>query len=44
VRNGITDLDLRVSPVPLPVATALGAFLAAVAAQPAGDDVVRNVR
>jgi MoaA/NifB/PqqE/SkfB family radical SAM enzyme len=44
VRNGITDLDLRVSPVPLPVATALDAFLAAVAAQPAGDDVVRNVR
>ena len=44
VRHGVTDTDLRVAPDPLPVDAALDAFLEAIAAQPAGEDVVRNVR
>jgi MoaA/NifB/PqqE/SkfB family radical SAM enzyme len=44
VRAGVTDLDLRVSPEALPLGGALEAFLDAVSALPAGDDVVRNVR
>ncbi len=44
VRNGVTDLDLRVGPAILPLEEPLRAFLAAVARTPAGDDVVRNVR
>lgn len=44
VRGGVTDLDLRVSAAILPLAEALRAFLDAVAADPAGADVVRNIR
>jgi MoaA/NifB/PqqE/SkfB family radical SAM enzyme len=44
VRDGKTDLDLRVRPEALPLARSLEAFLEAVAALPAGEDVVRNVR
>ncbi|MGL6280344.1 MAG: hypothetical protein ACRC50_12420, partial [Gaiella sp.] len=44
VRHGVTDLDLRVGEQPLPLDTALAAFLAVVEARPLGDDVVRNVR
>jgi MoaA/NifB/PqqE/SkfB family radical SAM enzyme len=44
VRHGVTDTDLRVARTALPVAAALDAFLEAIAALPAGDDVVRNVR
>ena len=44
VRDGSTDLDLRVAPAGTGLGDALEAFLAAVAVLPAGDDVVRNVR
>jgi MoaA/NifB/PqqE/SkfB family radical SAM enzyme len=44
VRGGVTDLDLRVSAEIMPLAEPLRAFLDAVAADPAGADVVRNVR
>ncbi len=44
VRDGVTDLDLRVAPAPLPFQTALDAFLTAVEERPTGDDVLRNVR
>ena len=44
VRNGVADTDLRVATAALPVSAALDAFLETIAAQPAGDDVVRNVR
>jgi MoaA/NifB/PqqE/SkfB family radical SAM enzyme len=44
VRHGATDIDLRVSSQTLPLADSVEAFLDAVAALPAGEDVVRNVR
>jgi MoaA/NifB/PqqE/SkfB family radical SAM enzyme len=44
VRRGVTDLDLRVSPEVLPLDRPLRAFLDTVAGDPAGADVVRNVR
>jgi MoaA/NifB/PqqE/SkfB family radical SAM enzyme len=44
VRDGVTDIDLRVAPREADLAEALEAFLAAVTALPSGDDVVRNVR
>ncbi len=44
VRGGVTDLDLLVSRQTAPLAEAARRFLAVVADQPVGDDVVRNVR
>jgi MoaA/NifB/PqqE/SkfB family radical SAM enzyme len=44
VRDGVTDHDLRVCSLALPVADALQAFVDTVAALPTGADVVRNVR
>ncbi len=44
VRNGVTDLDLRVSPTVLPLEEPLRAFLDRVGGGPAGADVTRNVR
>lgn len=44
VRHGITDLDLLVSRQIDPLEAALQRFLRIVAEQPAGTDVVRNIR
>ena len=44
VRHGVTDLDLLVSRQVRPLDAALGRFLRVVADQPAGTDVVRNIR
>jgi MoaA/NifB/PqqE/SkfB family radical SAM enzyme len=44
VRHGVTDLDLLVSRQVMPLEAALGRFLRVVADQPAGTDVVRNIR
>lgn len=44
VRHGVTDLDLLVSRQVDPLETALQRFLRIVAEQPAGTDVVRNIR
>jgi len=44
VRHGVTDLDLLVSRQVRPLEAALDRFLRVVADQPAGTDVVRNIR
>jgi MoaA/NifB/PqqE/SkfB family radical SAM enzyme len=44
VRHGVTDLDLLVSRQVRPLAAAADRFLRVVAEQPAGTDVVRNIR
>jgi MoaA/NifB/PqqE/SkfB family radical SAM enzyme len=44
VRHGVTDLDLLVSRRTAPLEIPARAFLALVADQPVGDDVVRNIR
>jgi hypothetical protein len=44
VRHGVTDVDLLVSRQIDPLAAAVGRFLRVVADQPAGTDVVRNIR
>ncbi len=44
VRNGVTDLDLLVSRQVAPLEAALGRFLRVVGNQPAGTDVVQNIR
>lgn len=44
VRNGVTDLDLLVARQTSPLREAAGRFLRVVADQPAGTDVVRNIR
>lgn len=44
VRHGVTDLDLLVSRQVRPLEAALGRFLGIVGDQPAGTDVVRNIR
>jgi MoaA/NifB/PqqE/SkfB family radical SAM enzyme len=44
VRHGVTDLDLLVSRRIAPLEVPARAFLALVADQPVGDDVVRNIR
>ena len=44
VRNGVTDIDLLVSSQVAPLDAALARFLRAVAEQPAGTDVARNIR
>ncbi|MBA2295264.1 MAG: radical SAM protein [Actinobacteria bacterium] len=44
VRHGVTDLDLLVARQVRPLQAALDRFLRIVAHQPAGTDVVRNIR
>ncbi len=44
VRHGVTDLDFLVARQTNPLSAALERFLRVVAGQPAGTDVVRNIR